>query len=223
LARRASDPALLYQASVSKMLATANFNGQAAWETIWTFIRNREIEMAGWSLHSIRCKPTQCEELWQQGNGSYASLQQTISPPQTITLQANNVTSVIQTPLKGMKTALTRADLPEKNALWLELVSLQQRMKRISPLLVFVPKPPKVLGQANAALNPDLPPTADRPVPAELIVVSGEMSVVAPLGLASEIFRLHLAHIMISEVVVEAPGDVRQAKIQIKGNYYAKS
>ena len=222
-ARKAHYPVLMYETAVQRILATASFNADAAWNTMWSVIRNREIEMAGWSLHSIRCKPTQCEEQWQQGNGSFAALQQRLQPGQTISLQANTVTSVIQIPLNGIKTALTRERLPEKNALWADLLGQQQRMKRINPLLVFTPKPAKVIGPAGAAPNPAGPNAVDSRVPANLLVYAGELTIAAPLGFASEIIRQHLGTIMISEILIDAPGDVRNARIQIKGNYYAKS
>jgi len=225
LARKERDPALMYEASVLNILATANFNAEAAWKTMWPVIRSREIEMAGWSLHSIRCKPTQCEEQWQQGNGSYAALKQKIKPPQTISLLANNVTSVIRMPLNGIKTALRKADLPEKNALWAELVSQQQRMKRINALLVFTPRAAKVIGQADGvdAAAPAVATATGPRVPESLLVYAGEVTVVAPLGFASDIIQQHLHNIMISEILVEAPGDAMHARVQIKGNYYAKS
>ncbi len=223
LSQKAADPALIYEASLQKLLASANFNADAALKTIWSVVRNREIEMAGWTLQSMRCTSAQCEERWQQGNGSYASLKQKVQSGQTISLQANNVTSIIQTPLDGKKTALHRADLPEKNALWADLISQQQRMKRIHPSLIFTPKAAKVIGQPGAALTSVTQVPVAASVPAGLIVVAGDMTVDAPIGFATEIIQRHLDHIMISEILIEAPGDVKNARIKIKGNYYAKS
>ena len=209
------DPAVLYEQNVCKILATANFDADAAYKTIWTVLQNREVERAGWSLKSVKCRPSQCEELWQQGKGSYAALKQHLHASQTLSLQPNNVTSVLQIALNGKKVLLERASLPSRATLWADLVSQQQRMKSIHPQLVFAPKSAELRG-----LTPEMPAGS---VPVGSAVYSGDMTVSAPLGLAADIFRHHLDHIMISEISLEAPADVKNARVQIKGNYYAKN
>ena len=214
-AKKAADPVLVYEARVQEILAAAHFDANAAIQVIWPVLLKREISMAGWALTSIRCKPTLCEELWQPGQGSFAALKQKVPAPQRVRLQSNRVTSAIEIPLAGKMTALRRETLPAKEIMWTGLIDQQQRMKRIHPQLLFTPKMPEIRG-----LSPEI---AEASIPVDRRLYTGELAVSAPLGLAEEIFRQHLQHIMISEVAVEAADDVRHARILIKGNYYAKN
>ncbi len=213
-AKQVIDPVQEYRQATQQILTKANFNGEAAFEAIWQVIKQREIDVAGWSLKKITCKPMQCEELWQQTNGSFIALRQHTQLPQKISLQANGETSVITYPLSGRKTALEHSALPKIEALWIDLLSQQQRLKRINPALVFAPKPARIIG-----LSPTI--TASN-IPADLLVYSGEISVSAPLGLAGEIFQHQLHHVTVNEVSIENIADIHRASINIKGTYYAQ-
>lgn len=224
-AKNRIDPIQIYTENCQRLLASANFNGEAALNTIWQVIKKREINVAGWSLKNIKCTPTQCEELWQQKKnsfGNFALLRQRVHLPQTINLQANGENSVIHYPLTfpsvKVKTALVQSTLPQKEALWIELMSQQQRLKRINPALVFTPKSPKISGLNS---NSNIPIMASY-IPTNLRLYSGEITVSAPLGLATEIFQHHLRNVKIEEISINTFENIRNTSIQIKGTYYAQ-
>lgn len=208
------DPIQVYMENRQRLLANASFNGEVAAQVMWDVIKKREVTNAGWSLKNITCTPQRCEEHWQQNNGSYPALRATVHAPQTVTLQQNSETSVITYPLTGKRTALDFTTLQKKDALWIDLISQQQRLKRINPALVFTPKPAELRGITPTILVDS--------VPAEIRVYAGEITIHAPLGLASDLLQHHLNHVMINEIAIDTLSNVQTASVQIKGTYYAQ-
>jgi hypothetical protein len=209
------DPVVAYEENVRRLLAGAGLNGAAAHRGIWEIVKVREIESDGWSLKSIKCKPTQCEELWQKGHGNFSSFKRNIHAPQTVALAANGLSSVVNYPLAAQPSVLDRATLPTKAEAWAELIARQQRLRQIHPMLVLQVKNPELRGLEPPLVAGSIPPPAQ--------IYAGELTLSAPLGLAADLLTLQMDNILINEVLIEALGDVRNAKIQIKGFYYAKN
>lgn len=207
------NPLKTYIEKNQKLLAVANFNGAAAYDAIWSVIKNREIEIAGWSLISIKCRPTQCEELWQQGYGSFKKLKQYIHLPQLITLQSNGESSLITYPIASKISPLEPSAMVSKDVLWIELITQQKRFKNSHPALVFTPKNPEIRG-----LTPTIVASS---IPTESLLYSGDIAVSAPLGLGAEILRNYLPHVMINEISISNFSDIRNTTIHMKGTYYA--
>ena len=197
------------------LLSKAHFNGEAAYQAVWGVIKNRDVEVDGWSLKSIRCKVSQCEELWQKGHGNFSSFKRKLTGRQSLSLLTNEHTGLVSYPLEARATSLDRASLPKRADIWAELLAQQQKLQQIHPQLAFTPKAVEVRG-----LNPSLPANS---IPADHLIYAGEMTITAPLGFAAEVLLRQMENIMVNEVSIEALGDVRNARIQIKGHYYAKN
>ena len=214
-AKKINDPVQTYQENTRQLLANAKFNGRAAYTAIWSTIKKRDIEVAGWSLKQLQCKPEQCTETWKQGHGTLIQLTQHVQKPYTIQLQSDGETAAIYYPVFGSRSAINQNTLPKKDVLWPKLVAQQQSFKRLLPSLLFAPKPAKPDGLT--------PITMASSIPSNLLVYRGEMTVSAPLGLAGEILEYYLSDIMITEISLANFDDLHNATIQIKGNYYAQN
>jgi len=209
------DPLIAYEENIRQLLSRARFNGESAYQAVWGVIKNREVEVDGWSLKSIQCKPSQCDERWQKGHGSFSAFRSRLNRTQTLSPLTDGLTVLVSYPLKAGGTALERASLPKKSDIWAELLTQQQKLKQIHPQLSFTPKTVQVRG-----LNP---PLLANSIPPDNLVYAGEMTITAPLGFAAEVLLHQMENIMVNEVELDSLGDVRNARIQIKGHYYAKN
>ncbi len=214
-ARKMMDPVQAYQESTQHLLSLGRFNGSAAYGAIWSVISKREIELSGWSLKQLQCKPAECTETWKQGYGTLAQLTRRLQPGQTVQLQPDGETAAIKYSVTSHASASDPHSLPGKDRLWMELVAQQQRLKRIGINVVFTPKPPEVRGLTPGLTLGSIPP--------DMLLYAGDMTVTAPLGLAEDILQHHLPDITINDITLTNLDEVRHASLQIKGTYYARN
>jgi len=199
-----------YEANVKQLLLNAGLKGSDFAVSLEKIFRETNASVAGWSLTSITCNPTQCNEIWERKNGSQASLRKAFTSNLTFSSQtsATHIQN-IQTPT----SAIVADGLTSYAELEASLIDMVDPINTVAKITVTF-DPHKLYGLA-ANQKPEQ-------IPANKQIRSGNFTFKGPLGLVIEFVQKLPTNTAVRTIKIDSIQNEADPVFTVQGEYFVK-
>ena len=200
-----------YEANVSQLLSNAGLKGSDIAVSLEKVFRETNASVAGWSLISMTCNPTQCNEIWEKKNGTQASLRKAFTTNLTFNANQTSATHIqsIQTPT----SAIVADSLTNYTALEASIVDMVEPLNAVAKISVLF-EPHKLYGLAANQKPEQIPPNKQ--------IRSGNFTLKGPLGLAIEFIQKLPVNTAVRTVTIDSIQNEADPVFTVQGEYFVK-
>lgn len=213
LKKKQIDHVAVYRNNISVLLASAKFTGADAYASIWNVIKSRQADIGGWTLTSVACTKTGCDESWTANGGNIRSFMGT-SRLGVVKPELNVKSLVNSIPITTKVDAISIESIPRKDEFLLNVGALEQSLSVLNIIYKF--EKSKVVGISNGV--------EIGKVPVEMQIFQGTFKASAPLGLAPELLNKYFPdNATLNSVKVTIGKTSQELKMDVTGVYYVRN